>query len=179
MVEFLVVDKPSIYNAILGRPTLNGLKAVVPTYFLAMKIPTLNEVGIFRGNQEMARKCYVEAVNKVSYKVPQPAVVTTTFKINEINTLNSEIKPLSDLNPRVSEEEIRAQSVEDLVPYHLDHEYPDRSVLLGSKLQLEIQAGLEQFLRKHKDVFAWSHDDMPGINPAVMYHQLCLNQSIN
>ena len=26
---------------------------------------------------------------------------------------------------------------------------------------------LIQFLRKSIDVFAWSHDDMPGINPSV------------
>ena len=108
MAEFLVIDKPSIYNAILGRPTLNGLKAVVSTYLLAMKIPTPNGVGIFTGNQERIRKCYVEAVNKVSYKVPQPTVVTTIFKIDEVNMPNDEIKPLSDLGPRVSEEEIRA-----------------------------------------------------------------------
>ena len=51
MVEFLIVDKPPVYNVILGRPTLNTLKAVILTYHLVMKFPILNEVGIFRGNQ--------------------------------------------------------------------------------------------------------------------------------
>ncbi|GMN57046.1 hypothetical protein TIFTF001_026149 [Ficus carica] len=50
IVEFLVIDKPSVYNAILGRPTLNALKAVVSTYHLALKFPILNRVRIFRGN---------------------------------------------------------------------------------------------------------------------------------
>ena len=40
MVDFLVVDKPSAYNIILGRPTLNAVKAMVSTYHLAMKFPT-------------------------------------------------------------------------------------------------------------------------------------------
>ena len=80
----------------------------------------------------------MEAVNKVHHKVPQSAIVTTIFKINKINPHNGEVKPLSDLDPRMSEEEIRAQPVEDLVPYHLNHEYLNRAVLLGLKLRSEI-----------------------------------------
>ncbi|GMN65242.1 hypothetical protein TIFTF001_034313 [Ficus carica] len=47
MVEFIVVDRPSVYNVILGRPTLNALKAVVSTYHLAMKFPVGNGIGVF------------------------------------------------------------------------------------------------------------------------------------
>ncbi|GMN29278.1 hypothetical protein TIFTF001_046327 [Ficus carica] len=60
MVELIVVDRPSVYNVILRRSTLNALKAVVFTYQLAMKFPTGSGVGVFRGNQEGARKCYME-----------------------------------------------------------------------------------------------------------------------
>ena len=69
-------------------------------------------------------------MNKVWHQVPQPIVVRTIFKINEINTLNSEIKQLGDLDLCMPEEEIRAQLVEDLVPYHLDPEYIERIVYL-------------------------------------------------
>ncbi|GMN46247.1 hypothetical protein TIFTF001_015432 [Ficus carica] len=48
MVEFLVVDKPTVDNAMLERPTPNVLNAVVSTYHLAVKFPTPNGVGIFR-----------------------------------------------------------------------------------------------------------------------------------
>ena len=58
IVEFLVVDKPSVYNIILGKLTLNALKAVVSTCYLVMKFPTPNGVGIFEWNQKKARKCY-------------------------------------------------------------------------------------------------------------------------
>ncbi|KAJ8512769.1 hypothetical protein OPV22_003203 [Ensete ventricosum] len=45
MVSFMVVKLPSAYNAIIGRPTLNRLKAVVSTYHWLLKFPTRAGVG--------------------------------------------------------------------------------------------------------------------------------------
>ena len=42
---FLVIDCPSTYNAILGRPTLNSWKAVTLTYHLMIKFPAEYGVG--------------------------------------------------------------------------------------------------------------------------------------
>uniref|UniRef100_A0A2N9IA87 Integrase catalytic domain-containing protein n=1 Tax=Fagus sylvatica TaxID=28930 RepID=A0A2N9IA87_FAGSY len=39
-VDFLVVDCPSAYNVIIGRPTLNRLRAVTSTYHLLVRFPT-------------------------------------------------------------------------------------------------------------------------------------------
>lgn len=39
-VTFLVVNCPSAYNAILGRPSLNQMRVVTSTYHLMMKFPT-------------------------------------------------------------------------------------------------------------------------------------------
>ena len=44
-VNFLVVDCSSSYNAIIGRPNLNGWKAVTSTYHLSIKFPIKYEVG--------------------------------------------------------------------------------------------------------------------------------------
>ena len=56
---FLVVDCSSACNAILGRPTLNSWKAVTSTYHLMIKFPTEYGVGEVRGNQVVARECYI------------------------------------------------------------------------------------------------------------------------
>ena len=56
-IDFLIVDCPSTYNIILGRPTLNKLKAATSTYYLKFKFPTAHGVEI-RGDQVLARKCY-------------------------------------------------------------------------------------------------------------------------
>ncbi|XP_064955538.1 uncharacterized protein LOC135607527 [Musa acuminata AAA Group] len=40
MITFMVVDLPSAYNVILGRPTLNKIKAVISTYHRTIKFRT-------------------------------------------------------------------------------------------------------------------------------------------
>ena len=102
---------------ILGRPTLNALKAMVFAYHLAMKFPTPSGIGVFRGNQEGARKCYIEAVNKVCRKTLEPIIVVAIFTVDEVDAPNKEVKRLSDLDPWMPKEEIRAHPVEALVPY--------------------------------------------------------------
>ncbi|KAK3003531.1 hypothetical protein RJ639_018380 [Escallonia herrerae] len=58
MLDFVVVKVPSAYNAILGRPALNRLQAVVSTYHLKMKFPTEHGIGEVKGDQTTARQCY-------------------------------------------------------------------------------------------------------------------------
>jgi hypothetical protein len=57
MVRFLIIDRPSAYNAILRRTALNVLQAVTSTPHLSMKFPTEEGVGVEKGNQRMAREC--------------------------------------------------------------------------------------------------------------------------
>ena len=57
-IDFLVVDCPSSYNVIIGRPTLNKWKAATSTYCLKVKFPTDNGVGEVKGDQVLARECY-------------------------------------------------------------------------------------------------------------------------
>jgi hypothetical protein len=58
MVKFLLVDRPSAYNAIIGRTTLNELKAVTSTLHLSMKFPTEEGVRVVKGNRWAAQQCY-------------------------------------------------------------------------------------------------------------------------
>ena len=53
-----MVDCPSSYNVIIGRPILNYWKAITSTYCLKVKFPTKNGVGEVKGDQVLARECY-------------------------------------------------------------------------------------------------------------------------
>ena len=57
-IDFLVVDCLSTYNVILGRLTLNKLKAATSTYYLKMKFPIAYGIWEIKGNQILARECY-------------------------------------------------------------------------------------------------------------------------
>ncbi|KAG6731113.1 hypothetical protein I3842_01G113900 [Carya illinoinensis] len=60
MVDFLIVRAFSSYNAIIGQPTLNKLKAIAFTYHLKVKFPTAQVMGKLRGEQTSARECYAQ-----------------------------------------------------------------------------------------------------------------------
>jgi hypothetical protein len=58
LVKFVVVDRPSAYNAIFGRTAQTKLKAVASIPHLCMKFPTEAGVGVVRGEQRTSRECY-------------------------------------------------------------------------------------------------------------------------
>ncbi|GAV75541.1 LOW QUALITY PROTEIN: hypothetical protein CFOL_v3_19020, partial [Cephalotus follicularis] len=58
----LVVDTPSPYNTIIGRPGLNLMEAIVSTRHLVMKFPTRFGVEEVRGDQQVASQCYKTAI---------------------------------------------------------------------------------------------------------------------
>ncbi|KAL5560504.1 hypothetical protein UlMin_036715 [Ulmus minor] len=64
-VDFVLVDCPSPYNAIIGRPTLNKIRVVTSTYHLLVKFSTVGGIGILRGDQTESREIY-EAANRLA-----------------------------------------------------------------------------------------------------------------
>ncbi|XP_010430989.1 PREDICTED: uncharacterized protein LOC104715268 [Camelina sativa] len=57
--RFAVIDKPTIYNVILGTPWIHKMKAVPSTYHQCVKFPTSKGVYTLRGNQQTARACFL------------------------------------------------------------------------------------------------------------------------
>ncbi|GAV88359.1 hypothetical protein CFOL_v3_31782 [Cephalotus follicularis] len=59
-MTFLVVDTPSPYNAIVGRPGLNLLEAIVSTRHLVVKFLTRFGMGEVRGDQQaVLQNCHL------------------------------------------------------------------------------------------------------------------------
>ena len=148
-VNFLVVDCSSSYNAIIGRPTLNSWKAVTSTYHLSVKFPTEYGVGEVQRDQLAARECYLAmlAMDK------------------QTQTMN------------IEERRIMAEPTETLEDVPLDEDDPGKSTKIWADMEEKIKKGLICFLRKNIDVFAWSHEDMPGIDPSVITHRLNVHPS--
>jgi hypothetical protein len=49
-----------------------------------------------------------------------------------------------------------------------------RNVLIAKELDAEFKEQLTHVLRMYKDVFAWSYEDMKGLNPEFYHHTINL-----
>ena len=151
--RFLIVDAPSAYNMLLGRPSLNAIKAIPSAYHMIVKFPTVNEVGTVRGDQRVARECY-----------------TTSMKQGAVDNVN-----VGELDMR-DEVLTRPEPSEELEPVSLDDD-PEHLAYIGSKLAKDLKGLLTQFLRQNRDIFAWKQADMGGIDSAIITHKLNTNPS--
>ena len=61
-IKFLIVDTPLAYNMLLGRPSLNAIRAIPSAYHMVVKFPTENGVGTVRGDQRVAREYYLTSM---------------------------------------------------------------------------------------------------------------------
>ena len=56
----------------------------------------------------------------------------------------------------------------------IDFGVPDkpREIRIGSSLSPDKRSGLIDLLKSYLDVFAWSYEDIPGLNPTIVQHHL-------
>ena len=143
-VNFFVVDCSSSYNAIIGRPTLNSWKVVTSIYHLSVKFPTEYGIGQAQGDQLAARECYLAMM-----------------------TLDEQVQTMS-----IKERRFVTEPTEVLEDIPLKEGNPEKFIRIGTSMKKKIKQDLVQFLRENIDVFAWSHEDMLGIDPSVITHHL-------
>ena len=72
----------------------------------------------------------------------------------------------------IEEQRTMPEPVEVLEEIPLDYSRPNRTTRIGTLTNPLIRQALTTFLKQNQDIFAWSHEDMPGINPSVMVHML-------
>ena len=151
--RFLVVDAPSAYNMLLGRPSLNAIKAIPSAYHMMIKFPTTSEVGMVRGDQRVAKECY-----------------SASMKQKTVNNIY-----LDELDMR-DEVNTQPEPLEDMEPVSMDDD-PEHLTYIGVKLAEYLRRLFTRFLRQNKDVFAWKQVDMGGIDPTIITHRLNVSPS--
>ena len=152
-VRFLIVNAPSTYNILLGRPSLNVVWAIPSAYHMVIKFPTTNWVGMVRGNQCIAKECYSTSTKKKA---------VYNIYIDKLN-----IRDEVGIRPTPSEE---------LEPVQLDDQ-PEHLVYIRSRLDKDVRDLLVHFLKHNIEVYAWKQEDMGGIDHAVIKHKLNISPS--
>ena len=69
------------------------------------------------------------------------------------------------------------EPIERLEEIPLDSSRLDKTMRIGILASPTVRLAFVAFLKKNQDVFAWSHEDMPGIDPSVMVHRLNVSPS--
>ncbi|XP_071926041.1 uncharacterized protein [Coffea arabica] len=156
-VNFAVVNEPSSYNMILGRPTLNALRAVCSTLHLSMKFPTPAGVAEVLGDPEVARACYIATL-----KGKEKLIAQTTC-----------LEPWEPL-----EKGERLETDEGLIELPVRLGRPERTVKIGTCLSESTRNSLQSLLEEYAEIFAWSVDDMPGVPTELAVHRLHVDPDV-
>ena len=162
-IRFLIVDTPTSYNVLLGRPSLNTLSNVVSTPHLAMKFPSPSgDILTIHCDQCLARECYMASLH------PQLPIQQTNHIERQLGSdiaLSGE-----DLNPRVGRD-VHLEPVEETSPLELPNGH---SINLGTGLNSDERAIITPILVSNTDIFAWSAADLIGIDPLIASHKLSI-----
>ena len=77
----------------------------------------------------------------------------------------------------IEEQRAVVEPIEGLEEILFDNSRPEWMTRIGTITSPLVRQALTAFLRENQDVFAWSHKDMPGIDPLVMVHRLNVSPS--
>ena len=158
-IRYLVVNAPSTYNILLGRPALNRLRAVASTRHMKMKLPDLGGTVItIKSDQKEAKRCYGN-----SLKTKRGVFTVTTRAPSEEGVAREEISRERQPEPAGD------------VP---EREIGGRIFKLGKSLSQVAQEQIVEVIARHLDAFAWSASDMPDIDLDFLCHRLTMDRQV-
>ena len=64
-----------------------------------------------------------------------------------------------------NEKDVPKSIIEELIEINLDPEDSRKKVLVGVQLTKVEREKVMECLMRYKDIFAWSHRDIPGVDP--------------
>jgi hypothetical protein len=154
-VVFDIVDMEYPYNAIIGRGRLNAFEAILHPAYLCMKIPSKQGHIAMHGSQEVARRAEGSWTDsKAIHNIDEPEAYQQ-FKHKREKTASAD-------QPK---------------PMLLCEDIAKKKVLLGSTLSDEQEKTSLRFLFNNKDVFAWTSNDLCGVNRDIIEHSLNVDSS--
>ncbi|GLT96687.1 hypothetical protein SLE2022_142930 [Rubroshorea leprosula] len=134
-----------------------------------MKFLTPMGIATLRGNQEVARHCYITSVT-----MPQKGKDQTPETIPQQVQDNQQVMGVEIVHNQ-PKDETRATLVEDVEEVQIDDRDQNRKTQIGTRLNPRERVELIAFLQANKDVFAWTSVDMPRIPTSVSQHRLNTN----
>jgi hypothetical protein len=154
-VVFDIVDMEYPYNAIIGRGSLNAFEAILHPAYLYMKIPSEQGPIAVHGSQEAARRAEGSWTN-----------------LKAIHNIDE-----AEAYQQYKHKREKAASADQPKPMLLCEDMAKQKVLVGSQLSDEQEKTLLRFLFNNKYVFAWTINDLCGVNRDIIENSLNVDPS--
>ncbi|KAL0433507.1 UNVERIFIED_CONTAM: hypothetical protein Slati_2685000 [Sesamum latifolium] len=138
---------------------------------MKIKFPTPSGVRKVHGDPLRSRKCYVEAVHK-----EQKRTCDETHKETSPNKKGKDI--CTEEVPEGTGTPVKVQPAEELLNIEIIPEHPSKTTRIGSQMSEETKKEVVRCLQHNADIFAWTPQDLEGIEPKVITHYLNIDPSI-
>ncbi|XP_075475721.1 uncharacterized protein LOC142510296 [Primulina tabacum] len=148
MRVFTIVDAPSSYNVILGRPAMNEMRAVASTYHQKIKFPIRGQVGEVKRDQPSSRKCYGETIRVDQKRVRREdrgkkvAQEAKEVEGNEVNFVaEDEQEKLVGISPKVAEHKLNIIPRSRPIKQKKRHFGPEKDKIIEEQVKEMLGAG--------------------------------------
>ena len=163
-IRYLIINAPSAYNVLLGRLTLNRLRALASKKHMKMKLYDLGgKVITIKSDQKEAKRCYEN-----NLKTKRGVFMVTTRAPSEEG-----IAPVEIARAEIAQER-RPEPAGEV----LEREIGGRTFKLGKSLGQVAQDQIAKVIARHLDAFAWPASDMSGIDPDFLCHRLTMDPKV-
>ncbi|XP_075473446.1 uncharacterized protein LOC142504473 [Primulina tabacum] len=128
MTVFTIVDAPSSYNVILGRPAMNEMRVVASTYHQKIKFPIRGQVGEKRATREDRGKKVAQGAKEVEG--------------NEVNFVaEDEQEELVGISPKVAEHKLNIIPGSRPIKQKKRHFGPEKDKIIEEQVKEMLGAG--------------------------------------
>ena len=116
-----------------------------------------------------ARICKAKAGAEVS---------KVTEQIEELAEFDSAIQELPEFASIQKQDEPSPLVQDPTEDVNIGSEDDPKILKIGSSLSSDEKERLIHFLKQHQEVFAWTYEDMPGLDPKLVEHRLVLKPDL-
>jgi hypothetical protein len=93
-----------------------------------------------------------------------------------VNMTSAEPLDATKASPQI--EDGNQPTIDELEEINIGTDDDPRPIFISKHLSKESKEEYHKFLSANKDVFAWSYEEMPGLDPAVVVHKLAVRKDV-
>ncbi|XP_048622631.1 uncharacterized protein LOC125591812 [Brassica napus] len=170
VTEFLVIDRPTSYDTIVGTPWLNSMRAIPSTFHMCLKFPTPRGVKTIQGDRRMSQVCFAAELKRKNLAIETSHKKKRKLTLHE-NAPERDSEVFWQSQRAEALEGKREPTCEPVISICLDESSPERCVEIGANLREPLKTELIACLKKNLNAFAWAAKDMPGIDIGITCHE--------